>query len=221
MSLEVTKQELLKQAIYLKKLYETTRVQDYKDQETRIRKIIVDLDAFIAGGGGGSSGVSKIIAGTNINISPTTGLGDVTINADSTVTVRTVDSYTATAGQTNFTITATSYDFVDVYLNGARLIASEYSVAAGVVTLVSAAELDDEIILVSYYNASLATLPQEYILRHDFVSPYSYCGRAIVGSTEAQSVWTITRIEVLGDGSTVTTSATNVDWTNHLTHTYT
>ena len=105
MSLEVTKQELLKQAIYLKKLYETTRVQDYKDQETRIRKIIVDLDAFVAGGGGGSSGVSKIIAGTNISISPTTGLGDVTINADSTVTVRTVDSYSATASQTNFTIT--------------------------------------------------------------------------------------------------------------------
>lgn len=51
MSLEVTKQELLKQAIYLKKLYETTRVQDYKDQETRIRKIIVDLDAFTISSG--------------------------------------------------------------------------------------------------------------------------------------------------------------------------
>ena len=51
MSLEVTKQELLKQAIYLKKLYETTRVQDYKDQETRIRRIIVDLDAFAISSG--------------------------------------------------------------------------------------------------------------------------------------------------------------------------
>jgi hypothetical protein len=46
MSLEVTKQELLKQAIYLSKLYATTRNQEYKDQETRIRRIVVELDAL-------------------------------------------------------------------------------------------------------------------------------------------------------------------------------
>lgn len=33
-------------------------------------------------GGGGTGGVTKIIAGTNITISPSNGLGDVTINAD-------------------------------------------------------------------------------------------------------------------------------------------
>ena len=52
MSLEVTKQELLKQAIYLSKLYATTRNQEYKDQETRIRRIAGDIDAFAAGGVG-------------------------------------------------------------------------------------------------------------------------------------------------------------------------
>lgn len=173
-------------------------------------------------GGGGGSGVSKIIAGDNITIDPVTGVGDVTINSSSgTVTVRTVDSYLATAGQTNFTITAATYDFVDVYLNGARLISSEYSVSTGVVTLVSAAELNDEIILISYYNTSIATLPQEYILRHDFVSPYSYCGRAVIGSLDDQPLWHITRIQVLDDGSTVNGVANDVKWTDRYTVIYT
>jgi len=39
-------------------------------------------------GSSGSSGVSKIIAGTNVTISPTTGVGDVTINSKKpTITV--------------------------------------------------------------------------------------------------------------------------------------
>jgi hypothetical protein len=220
MSLEVTKQELLKQAIYLSKLYATTRNQDYKDQETRIRRIIVDLENF--NGGGGTGGVTKIVAGSNVTISPTTGVGDVTINASAaSVSVRTIDTYLATASQSTFTITAASFDFLDVYVNGARLIDSEYSISGSNIVLVSAAELDDEIIIISYYSTTLASLPKEYINRHDFVSPYSYCGKAIVGSLESQSVWTITRIQVLSDGSTTVTSATNVDWTNRLTHTYT
>ena len=136
------------------------------------------------------------------------------------VTIRTVDSYIATEGQTDFTITAPTFDFVDVYLNGARLIPTEYSILSNVLTLNSAAELDDEIALVSYYTASLISLPKEYTLRHDFVSPYSYCGKALVGSLETQSVWTITRIQVLEDGLTTTTTATNVNWTDRLTHTY-
>ena len=35
-----------------------------------------------SGGGGGGGAVTKIIAGTNTTISPVTGVGDVTINAD-------------------------------------------------------------------------------------------------------------------------------------------
>lgn len=156
------------------------------------------------------------------------GEGDLYLADDGTwkivgidTTVRTLDSYTATEGQTNFTISTGQYDFVDVYLNGARLISTEYTISSGIVTLLSPAELDDEIILISYYSASLASLPKEYTLRHDYVSPYSYCGKAIVGSLETQNVWTITRIEILSDGSTSVTTATNVDWTNRLTHTYT
>ena len=79
MSLEVTKQELLKQAIYLKKLYETTRVQDYKDQETRIRRIVVELDALTIG---------------TSNVATLDDLTDVTISAPANAQVLTYNSTT-------------------------------------------------------------------------------------------------------------------------------
>ena len=218
MAFEVTRQEILKQAIALNQLWKQTRDKKYRDEELRLRRIALDLENVEISGGSG--GVESIIAGAGITITPPEGTGDVTINADTTTSVRTVDSYTASEGQTDFTITASTFDFVDVYVNGARLIDSEYTIASNVVTLNVAAELDDEINLISYYTASLISLPKEYVLRHDFVSPYSYCGKALSGSLETQSVWTITRIEVLSDGTTTTTSATNVDWTNRYTHTY-
>jgi len=218
MAFEITRQEILKQAIALNQLWKQTRDKKYRDEELRLRRIALDLENVEISGGSG--GVESIIAGAGITITPPEGTGDVTINADTTTSVRTVDSYTASEGQTDFTITASTFDFVDVYVNGARLIDSEYTIASNVVTLNVAAELDDEINLISYYTASLISLPKEYVLRHDFVTPYSYCGKALSGSLETQSVWTITRIEVLSDGTTTTTSATNVDWTNRYTHTY-
>ena len=79
MAFEITRQEILKQAIELKKLFERTRDQKYKDEENRLRRIVTELEAFTGGGGG--SGVSQIIAGTNITISPAGGTGVVTINS--------------------------------------------------------------------------------------------------------------------------------------------
>jgi len=56
--------------------------------------------------------------------------------------------------------------------------------------------------------------------RHEFVSPYSYCGKAPTGSAEASPVWTIKRIQVSSSGSTAILTATNVAWTDRLTTTY-
>jgi len=80
MSLEVTKQELLKQAIYLNKLYATTRNQEYKDQETRLRRIVVDLDALDIG----TSDVANL-----------DDLSDVTISAPANAQVLTYNSTTS------------------------------------------------------------------------------------------------------------------------------
>ena len=57
--------------------------------------------------------------------------------------------------------------------------------------------------------------------RHEYVTPYSYCGTAPWLSAESEAVWEITRIEVLDDGSTVVTRASGVAWDDRLTETYT
>jgi hypothetical protein len=49
MAFEITRQEILKQAIELKKLYDSTRIQSYKDQELRLRRIVVELDTLTLG----------------------------------------------------------------------------------------------------------------------------------------------------------------------------
>jgi hypothetical protein len=49
--------------------------------------------------------------------------------------------------------------------------------------------------------------------RHELVIPYDYNGRAPYGSLETESVWTITRLVINGDGTVAgTTTLTNVKW---------
>jgi hypothetical protein len=55
--------------------------------------------------------------------------------------------------------------------------------------------------------------------KHDF-NVYSYCGKASSEANESDNVWTIDRIEILEDGTTIKTRAINVSWTNRYTHTY-
>jgi hypothetical protein len=57
--------------------------------------------------------------------------------------------------------------------------------------------------------------------RHSFEQPYSYCGFADDGEAESANVWQITRINVALDGTATTGQATNVNWTNRSTHSYT
>ena len=59
-----------------------------------------------------------------------------------------------------------------------------------------------------------------YIRRHDFVTNVSYCGYAKRLSSEDAPVWTISKIAVATDGSTTTTTATNVKWSELLTINY-
>jgi hypothetical protein len=80
MAFEITRQEITKQANDLLKLFRQTRDQKYKDEELRLRRIVTELETIVIGGGGGGA-VDRIIAGTNISISPSGGTGDVTINA--------------------------------------------------------------------------------------------------------------------------------------------
>jgi hypothetical protein len=56
--------------------------------------------------------------------------------------------------------------------------------------------------------------------RHDWVSPYSYLGKAPENSSESANVWTITRMQVAVDGSTTVLSASNVAWSNRYSVIY-
>jgi hypothetical protein len=57
-------------------------------------------------------------------------------------------------------------------------------------------------------------------IRHEFAPPYDYVGKAPAGSLESAEVWTITRIEISGDGTTDTKSATDVAWADRAVATY-
>lgn len=58
--------------------------------------------------------------------------------------------------------------------------------------------------------------------RSDWVEPYNYLGKAIKGSLEGASVWTIKRVEVAVNGSvTQVLKAINVKWNDRLTEIYT
>jgi hypothetical protein len=62
------------------------------------------------------------------------------------------------------------------------------------------------------------------LVRHDFVSSgsigNSYCGTAVAGTAESSAAWTIKRITVALDGTTVIGTATNVAWTARISATY-
>jgi hypothetical protein len=78
-----------------------------------------------------TGGVTQIVAGTNVTISPSGGTGAVTINASgggSSAYTRT--SFTATAGQTVFTVTY-AVGYLQVYVNGVLLATSDYTATSG------------------------------------------------------------------------------------------
>lgn len=79
-----------------------------------------------------SGGVTQIVAGTNVTISPVGGTGAVTINASggggSSAYTRT--TFTATAGQTAFTVTY-AVGYLQIYVNGVLLTDSDYTASSG------------------------------------------------------------------------------------------
>lgn len=51
-------------------------------------------------------------------------------------------------------------------------------------------------------------------------STVQYAGYAAAGSSESDSVWTITRLTINSDGSVTTAIATNVAWSNRASVIY-
>lgn len=70
----------------------------------------------------------------------------------------------------------------------------------------------DERIIGSIIEGVLgADITYEY--RHDFANPMDYIGKAVTGSLDSDSAWTITRNEYFLGGAVITKTATDVKWT--------
>jgi hypothetical protein len=78
-----------------------------------------DLSILINSGGGAGSGVTQIVAGTNISISPPGGTGVVTVNANNPVSA----SYALTSSYSN-TSTSSSYSLSSSYATNANYASS-------------------------------------------------------------------------------------------------
>ena len=104
-----------------------------------------------------TAGVSQIIAGTNVTISPTGGTGNVTINATGASSTYARTSFTATSGQTTFSVTYT-VGYVEVYLNGVFLNGSDYTATNGTsVVLAVGANTGDIVETVAYNTIAIGT----------------------------------------------------------------
>ena len=111
-----------------------------------------------------TAGVSQIVAGSNVTISPTGGTGVVTINAAATTGSYTRTAFTATSGQTSFTV-AYTVGYVQVYLNGVLLNASDYTATSGTAIVLSTGAATGDIVEVIAYNAiALGTLVSTGVL---------------------------------------------------------
>ncbi len=87
-----------------------------------LRRILTNLNDWIAngGGGGGGGGVNKIIAGSGISVSPGTGLGNVTVSATGGGAGVARAAATNNAGNTTITPTASIQKYVLTLTGAAR-----------------------------------------------------------------------------------------------------
>jgi hypothetical protein len=105
------------------------------------------------------------ISGTTLTFSaaPPTGTGNISVRYlgipatnVTTTAYRTVTEFTATAGQTTFSIPSYTVGYVDVYRNGVRLGTADYTATSGTsVVLAAGASLNDLVATESFYVSSV------------------------------------------------------------------
>jgi hypothetical protein len=69
-------------------------------------------------------------------------------------------------------------------------------------------------------SGSVGPIRQPSELRHSFQTPYDYCGTAPDGTLESNTGWSITRITVAANGSTLVQTGTG-SWDNRASLIYT
>lgn len=105
------------------------------------------------------------ISGTTLTFSaaPPTGVGNISVrylgipaSAIATTAYRTVTEFTATAGQTSFSVPSYTIGYIDVFRNGIRLGTADFTASTGTtVVLASGASNGDLITTESFYVSSV------------------------------------------------------------------
>jgi hypothetical protein len=105
------------------------------------------------------------VSGTTLTFSPAppTGTGNISVrflgipaSGVTTTAYRTVTEFTATAGQTTFSVPSYTVGFIDVYRNGVMLGSADYTATSGVsVVLVNGCTVGDLVEVISFQVSSV------------------------------------------------------------------
>ena len=175
--------------------------------------------------GGGSGGTIQIrdhgvLVGTAITAINFSGVGISTIATSSGISTivitgsqRTVNSFTATEGQTTFSTTYAPSS-VDVYLNGSRLSSTEYiAVDGGTIILSVGASLNDVIEVVSFTSVGALN---ELTSQYSSTSGISTSSLSLIGTPNIV-VGIVTASNYYGNGSNLSNVVCQVSVSNQGT----
>jgi len=105
------------------------------------------------------------VSGTTLTFSaaPPTGTSNISVrylgipaSGVTTTAYRTVTDFTATAGQTSFSVPSYTVGYIDVYRNGVRLTSTDYTATTGTtVVLTNACTVGDAVVTESFYVSSV------------------------------------------------------------------
>ena len=105
------------------------------------------------------------VSGTTLTFSaaPPSGTSNISVrylgipaSGVTTTAYRTVTNFTATAGQTSFSVPSYTVGYIDVYRNGVRLVSTDYTATTGTtVVLNNACTVGDSVVTESFYVSSV------------------------------------------------------------------
>jgi hypothetical protein len=105
------------------------------------------------------------VSGTTLTFSaaPPSGTSNISVrylgipaSGVTTTAYRTVTNFTATAGQTSFSVPSYTVGYIDVYRNGVRLVSTDYTATTGTtVVLTNACTVGDAVVTESFYVSSV------------------------------------------------------------------
>jgi hypothetical protein len=150
------------------------------------------------------------VSGTTLTFSaaPPSGTSNISVrylgipaSGVTTTAYRTVTDFTATAGQTSFSVPSYTVGYIDVYRNGVRLVSTDYTATTGTtVVLVNACTSGDSVVTESFYVSSVlnaipatsASVQQSYLASG--VAGTGPAFGAYQSSAQALSASTMTKI---------------------------